>query len=65
MNRLHHTGAPAKEILQISNFIVRRYKIESFPYKIFYTLSKDTIFILGISHAKRGNAFVRKRLKLL
>lgn len=44
---------------------VRRYKIESFPYKISYTLSEDTIFILGVAHTKRSNAFVRRRLRLL
>ncbi len=44
---------------------VRRCKIESFPYKIFYTLSEDTVSILGVAHAKRSNAFVRRRLRLL
>ncbi len=44
---------------------VRRYKIESFPYKIFYTFSQDTIYILGVAHAKRNNAHLRRRLRLL
>ncbi|MCY7421470.1 MAG: type II toxin-antitoxin system RelE/ParE family toxin [Chitinophagaceae bacterium] len=44
---------------------VRRYKIESFPYKIFYTVTEKTILILGVTHAKRSNAFVRRRLRLL
>ena len=43
----------------------RRSKIESFPYKIFYLISDNTIFIIGVAHAKRSNAFVRRRLKLL
>lgn len=44
---------------------VRRCKIKSFPYKIFYLISDDTIFILGVAHSKRSNAFVRRRLKLM
>ena len=44
---------------------VRRCKIKSFPYKIFYLISDDTIFILGVAQSKRSNAFVRMRLKLM
>ncbi|MDQ3683528.1 MAG: hypothetical protein M3352_10740 [Bacteroidota bacterium] len=44
---------------------VRRCKVEKFPYKIFYTIEDDIIFIIGLSHAKRSNAFVKKRLRLL
>ena len=44
---------------------VRRCKIKNFPYKIFYLISEDTVFILGLAHAKRSNAFVRRRLRLL
>ncbi len=44
---------------------VRRSIVLKFPYKIYYIISVDTIFILGISHAKRSNAFVKKRVKLL
>ncbi len=44
---------------------VRRCLIKNFPYKIFYTITSDTIFILGVSHAKRSDAFVNRRLKLL
>jgi len=44
---------------------VRRCKVEKFPYKIFYTIEGDIIFIIGLSHAKRSNAFVKKRLRLL
>ena len=29
---------------------VRRCKIKFFPYKIFYPISDDTIFILGVAH---------------
>ncbi len=43
---------------------VRRYKIKKFPYKIFYIIKEDSIFVIGVSHAKRSNAFVRRRLKL-
>ncbi len=31
---------------------VRRCKIKSFPYKIFYLISDDTILILGVAHSK-------------
>jgi len=44
---------------------VRRCKLSKFPYKIYYTINGNTIFILGVAHAKRSNAFVRRRLKLL
>jgi toxin ParE1/3/4 len=44
---------------------VRRCKIENFPYKVFYIVADDTIFILGVTHAKRSNAFVKRRLRLL
>lgn len=44
---------------------VRRCKVEKFPYKIFYTIENNTILVIGISHAKRSNAFVKRRLRLL
>jgi len=44
---------------------VRRCKIAHFPYKIFYIISGDIIFILGVAHAKRSSAFVRRRLRLI
>ncbi len=44
---------------------VRRHIIDKFPYKVYYIVTNDTIFILGVSHAKRSNAFVKRRLKLL
>ena len=44
---------------------VRRHIIDKFPYKVYYIVTSDTIFILGVSHAKRSNAFVKRRLKLL
>jgi len=43
---------------------VRRCRIDAFPYKIFYLVSDENIFIIGVTHAKRSNAFVKKRLKL-
>ena len=44
---------------------VRRHIISKFPYKIYYLVSKEMIYVIGISHAKRSNAFVKRRLKLL
>ena len=44
---------------------VRRYKIIKFPYKIYYIISNNIIFIIGISHAKRSNAFVKNRIKIV
>ena len=43
---------------------VRRCKVKMFPYIIFYVISDDEIFIIGLSHFKRGNAFLKKRLGL-
>lgn len=39
---------------------VRRCKIKSFPYKIFYLISDDTIFILGFAHSKKEQCFCKK-----
>jgi hypothetical protein len=44
---------------------IRRKLIKKFPYKIFYLVDENTIYIIGISHAKRSGAFVKRRLKLL
>jgi len=44
---------------------VRRHIITKFPYKIYYLVSEQTIYVIGISHAKRSNAFVKRRLRLL
>ena len=42
---------------------VKRILLKKFPYKVFYSISENTIFILGVSHSKRSNAYIRKRLK--
>ena len=42
---------------------IRRCKMETFPYKIYYILEEETIFILGIAHSKRSNAYIRRRLR--
>lgn len=44
---------------------VRRKLIKKFPYKIFFTIQDNTVYIIGISHTKRSGAFVKRRLKLL
>jgi plasmid stabilization system protein ParE len=33
---------------------VRRILIKKFPYKLFYTISGNKIFVIGIMHAKRS-----------
>jgi hypothetical protein len=62
----------AKEKIKISpnNYLniipgVKRILVKKFPYKVFYTISDNTVFIIGLTHAKRSNAFVRKRLKIM
>ena len=42
---------------------VKRILIKNFPYKVFYTISEKKIFIIGVVHSKRSNAFIRKKLK--
>jgi plasmid stabilization system protein ParE len=42
---------------------IKRILTKNFPYKVFYTFSDDTIFIIGVMHVKRSNTFVTKRLK--
>ena len=44
---------------------VRRCMVDKFPYKILFIITGDVVFILGICHTKRSNAFVRRRLKLM
>lgn len=44
---------------------VRRCRVHKFPYKIFFLINGDRIFIIGLSHAKRSNAFIKRRLKLI
>jgi toxin ParE1/3/4 len=42
---------------------VKRILIKRFPYKVFYTVTENTIYIIGVAHAQRSNTFVKKRLK--
>ena len=44
---------------------VRRHPIKKFPYKVYYLVTNELIFVIGVSYAKRSNAFVKRRLKLL
>jgi hypothetical protein len=44
---------------------VRRHIIKKFPYKIYYIISKDKVIVLGVSHAKRSNTYIKARLRLL
>jgi len=41
---------------------VRRVIVNSFPYKIFYYIHGEKVIVLGVAHAKRSNAFVKRRL---
>jgi plasmid stabilization system protein ParE len=42
---------------------VRRCMVAKFPYKVFYIIEEEKIFIIGVTHAKRSNTFIRKRLR--
>jgi mRNA-degrading endonuclease RelE of RelBE toxin-antitoxin system len=42
---------------------IRRCRMRSFPYKIYFTVEVFTISILGLAHSKRSNAYIRRRLK--
>jgi plasmid stabilization system protein ParE len=44
---------------------VKRILIKKFPYKVFYTISDTSVFIIGVSHSKRSNAYIRKRLRTM
>ena len=70
--RFYHNFLRCLEDIQSSPFAysyiknpVRRHLIEKFPYKVYYTITDEKIFIIGISHAKRSNAFIKRRLRLL
>ncbi|MBC7589174.1 MAG: hypothetical protein H7178_12535 [Chitinophagaceae bacterium] len=52
----HYSGFFYKEI--------RRSLVKKFPFKIYYIVDMNNIVIIGISHSKRGAAFVANRLKL-
>jgi|SRR6185312_4231618 len=41
---------------------IRRTIIKKFPYKVFYTMSENKIFTIGIMHAKRSAGFITNRL---
>ena len=41
----------------------RRVLFKNFPYKLIYSVSGNTIFILGVFHEKRSKASIRRRLK--
>jgi plasmid stabilization system protein ParE len=41
----------------------RKYKIQGFPYKIFYSIDDQTILITAIIHTSRSNRYIRRRLK--
>jgi plasmid stabilization system protein ParE len=42
---------------------IRRIIIKQFPYKVFYSVSGNKIFVIGIMHAKRSTGFIKNRLK--
>lgn len=42
---------------------VRRIIVEKFPYKILYQVTGEVIIILGICHAKRNSAFIKRRFR--
>ena len=44
---------------------VRKHIIKKFPYKIYYIATVDKIIVIGVSHAKRSNTYIKRRLKLL
>ena len=71
-NRFYNSLLASLEEIQLSplnySYIknpVRRHIISKFPYKIYYLVSNQTIYVIGISHAKRSNAFVKSRLRLI
>ncbi len=44
---------------------ISRHIIAKFPYKVYYIITNDKIVVLGVSHAKRSNAYIKSRLRLL
>ena len=59
INRIIENPKAFKEITKE----VRIIPTKRFPYKIFYTVSENTIFIIAIFHAKRSNSFIRRKLR--
>ena len=42
---------------------VRRILFRNFPYKLLYTISDNTVFVIGVFHEKRSKASIRRRIK--
>ena len=42
---------------------IRRIIIKQFPYKVFYSVSGNKIFVIGVMHAKRSSRFIKRRLE--
>jgi plasmid stabilization system protein ParE len=42
---------------------IRRIIIKQFPYKVFYYVTGNKIFVIGVMHAKRSSGFIKRRLK--
>jgi hypothetical protein len=58
LNKINKSSTSYMEVLPP----VRRCIIKNFPYKIFYTIEDDKIFIIGIVHSKGSPEFVAKHL---
>ena len=42
---------------------IRKFVVKNFPFNIFYTFEKDSIFILAVFHMKRDPKKWKKRIK--
>ena len=69
-NRFYHHFLNTLDDIQAKSFAfsylkepIRRCRRRSFPYKIYFTIEGSTIFILGLAHSKRSNAYIKRRLR--
>lgn len=47
----------------IKNSSIRRYKMNRFPYKVFYDNSTVPIKIIAVIHTSRSSHYIKRRLK--
>ena len=41
---------------------IRKCSLSSFPYKIYYHVSENTIYLLAVIHSKRSSGYTRRHL---
>ncbi len=69
-NRFYHHFLNTVDTIQAKPYTfsylkepIRCCRMKSFPYKVYFTVEDSTIFIIGLAHSKRSNAYIKRRLR--